>query len=287
MKKLAVVFSGAGLSQESGIPTFRDSKTGLWENHKVEDVASLEGWERDQNLVLNFYAERLKNVKSSEPNEAHLSLARLQEKYRVVNITQNVDDLLERAGCEEVIHLHGTLFRRKCEKHKSISNLDGDTNYTCDFVEPQSEPVQVGELCPSCGGQLRPDVVWFGEAVDIDYHQVKELAKEAKYNDGVFICVGTSAQVAPASLLIPLFAQIKNKYLIDKGPISLSSFTVLKGNAGEKMKYLVDCLLSNTPVVNDHADKLANDIEQTKAFLKMLYPERFSHENENKDGKTN
>jgi len=105
-KKTVVVFSGAGLSAESGIPTFRDSN-GLWENHRVEDVASPSGWRRDPALVLRFYDLRFYGVQAAQPNEAHRSIARLQSRFNVLNITQNIDDLLERAGCENVVHLHG------------------------------------------------------------------------------------------------------------------------------------------------------------------------------------
>lgn len=242
-KKMIVVFSGAGLSAESGIPTFRDSN-GLWEQHRVEDVASQDGWQRDKQLVLNFYEQRLKGVKACKPNEAHKSIARLQEKYEVINITQNIDDLLERAGCINVTHLHGTVNRRKCEWHKDISNLDGDNHFICDYKVPQETPVKLGEKCPKCEGQLRPDVVWFGEAVDLNYMWIRTLCGEVKYNDGVFICIGTSAQVHPAAALIPLFSQVKNKYIIDKKTFKVADYTLLEGNASEKMKELADKLLS-------------------------------------------
>ena len=113
-KKRVVVFSGAGLSAESGIPTFRGSD-GLWENHRIEDVASPEGWARDPKLVLNFYAMRFEKVQSVQPNVGHFALAKLQEKFDVINITQNIDDLLERAGCRNVWHLHGRIDYQKCE----------------------------------------------------------------------------------------------------------------------------------------------------------------------------
>lgn len=242
-KKTVVIFSGAGLSAESGIPTFRDSN-GLWENHKVEDVASQDGWVRDKSLVLNFYQQRFANIKSCSPNLAHTSIARLQEKYNVVNITQNIDDLLERAGCLHVTHLHGCINSRKCEKHHDISNLDGDTNFTCDYKTIAIKAPVLGETCEKCGGQMRPDVVWFGEAVDLNYTWIKELCREVKYNDGVFICVGTSAQVHPAASLIPLFSQVKNKYIIDKKPIKVADYTLLAGSASEKLAELANQLLS-------------------------------------------
>jgi len=131
MKKRAVVFSGAGLSAESGIPTFRGSD-GLWENHRIEDVASPEGWARNPKLVLNFYAMRFEKVQSVQPNAGHFALAKLQEKFEVINITQNIDNLLERAGCKNVWHLHGRVDWQKCERHHDIFGFR-DSYFKCDF----------------------------------------------------------------------------------------------------------------------------------------------------------
>jgi NAD-dependent deacetylase len=244
-----VIFSGAGLSAESGVPTFRDSN-GLWENHKVEDVASQDGWKRDKQTVLKFYDARFHGIKAVQPNDAHKAIARLQEKFNVINVTQNIDDLLERAGCTNVRHLHGIITRRKCEWHKDISNLDGDMNFVCDYKEDQTSPVTLGEMCPFCPeagrvGQLRPDVVWFGEAVDLPYNYMADLCREVKYNNGVFICVGTSAQVYPAAYLVSFFSQVKNKYIVDKKPIKVSDYTLLEGSAGEQMTKLADKLLAD------------------------------------------
>lgn len=111
MKKM-VVFSGAGLSAESGIPTFRDSD-GLWENHKVEDVADPDGWRRDPELVLKFYQQRFDAISNAEPNDAHKAIADMQDRYDIINYTQNIDNLLERAGCQNVQHMHGSVFRKK------------------------------------------------------------------------------------------------------------------------------------------------------------------------------
>lgn len=232
-----VILSGAGLSAESGIPTFRDSN-GLWENHKVEDVASPEGWERDKELVLNFYKERYNSVQNCEPNEAHKSIARLQEKFEVINVTQNIDDLLERAGCTDVRHIHGKIHSIRCEWH-----TDGGEGieYACDF-RAEGEPPSLGDTCLHCGGQLRPDVVWFGEAVDMP--NIKKMAKKVKYANGVFISIGTSAQVAPAAFMIPMFSQVRNKYIIDKSPFRVGDYVLLEGNATEKMKELADELLA-------------------------------------------
>lgn len=238
-KRTVVVFSGAGLSAESGIPTFRDSN-GLWESYRVEEVASPGGWRRDPALVLRFYELRFRGVQAAQPNEAHHSIARLQSRFNVLNITQNIDDLLERAGCENVVHLHGLITRRKCEFHHDIFS---DGGYTCDFKTHQEAPVQIGDLCPKCGGQLRPDVVWFGEAVNFDFGQLSVLVDEVDRDDGVFICIGTSAQVTPASHLIPIFSPVKNKYIIDVKTRPTGDYTLLEGPATAMMKKLADRLM--------------------------------------------
>lgn len=238
--KNIVIFSGAGLSRESGIPTFRDSN-GLWHNHKVEDVATPEGWAANQQLVIDFYAERFKNIHACQPNAAHEAIAKLQEKYNVINITQNIDDLLERAGCTNIWHLHGSINRRKCEKHKGISNLDGDRNFTCDHSESHTEPVKAGDKCPKCGSHMRPDVVWFGEAVDM---RVKEL-EELSDNCEVFIGVGTSAQVHPAAGLLFTFRNANKKYFVDPNPpLRLHSFDRRAGTATEHLPKIVEELLA-------------------------------------------
>jgi NAD-dependent deacetylase len=234
-----VILSGAGLSVESGIPTFRDSN-GLWHNHKVEDVATPEGWRKDKELVLNFYAERFNNILQTQPNEAHYSIARLQDKFNVINVTQNIDDLLERAGCKNVWHFHGSINSRKCENHKDT----GDCAGFCDYKVLHNEAVKLNEFCPNCQGQLRPDVVWFGEAVHFEFEQIRELVKEVKYNNGIFICIGTSGQVQPAASLIPLFSQVDHKYIIDKAPRRIGNYTLLEGLASVKMKELADQLLT-------------------------------------------
>jgi NAD-dependent deacetylase len=239
--RTVVVFSGAGLSAESGIPTFRDSN-GLWENHKVEDVAHPSGWAKDKNLVLKFYEQRYNAVKKAVPNPAHEAIAKLQEKFNVINLTQNIDDLLERAGCNDVRHFHGSINKRKCEWHQSCSMLQGDTRYICDVSETHEVPIKLGDLCPKCGGQMRPDVVWFDEPVAFEFESIKDLVKEVKYNKGVFICVGTSAQVHPAAALIPLFVQVPEKYIIDPNARRIGNYTMIQGKAGEKLPELVEKL---------------------------------------------
>lgn len=239
-----VVFSGAGLSAESGVPTFRDSN-GLWENHKVEDVAHPSGWVKNKELVLDFYRQRFEGVKKCEPNAAHKAIASLQDKFNVINLTQNIDDLLERAGCAVVSHIHGSINKRKCEWHKTCCMLDGDRRYTCDFAEDHTQAVKIGDLCPKCNSQMRPDVVWFDEPVPFDYETIKELVIEVKYNKGVFICVGTSAQVYPAAALLPLFVQVYEKYIIDPAPKRIGDYTLLTGKAGEKLPELAEKLLKD------------------------------------------
>lgn len=246
-KQVVVVLSGAGLSAESGIQTFRGTN-GLWEDHRVEDVASQEGWNKDKGLVLRFYEERMRKYMNCVPNAAHHAIARLQEKFDVYNITQNIDNLLEQAGCERVQHLHGMMTRRKCEWHRDITVLDGDKRFRCDHKEDQVEPVKLGDVCPRCGGQMRPDVVWFGEAVHDDFEHIRELCKEVKYNDGVFICVGTSLEVAPAAFLVPFFSQVKNKYIVDLKPKKIADYTLLEGKAGERLPELAEILLNDRAI---------------------------------------
>ena len=237
--KTIVIFSGAGLSAESGIPTFRDSN-GLWEQHKVEDVASPEGWLRNPELVLNFYAARFRAAAGVSPNPAHHAIAKLEEGFSIVNITQNIDMLLERAGAKNVWHLHGRIDHQKCEWHYSIFGED-TPDYDCTFRSSITEPISLGDRCPKCGGQLRPDVVWFGEAVDMHQEEVAELMKIAD----IFIGVGTSAQVYPAAGLLSLFRGTKTKYFIDPHPAheALQGFEVLTGAASEKMPPLIERIM--------------------------------------------
>ena len=195
MKKI-VVLSGAGVSAESGIRTFRDSG-GLWEGYNVMDVASPEGWARDRNLVLNFYNERRKNALSAKPNEGHILLAELEQHFQVVVITQNVDNLHEKAGSTKVIHLHGELF-------KSRSTLDPTLIYDMDGWE-----LKEGDKCEK-GSQLRPHIVWFGEMVPM-----MESAVEETLDADIFIVIGTSLQVYPAAGLLEYVRESTPKFIID------------------------------------------------------------------------
>ena len=196
MKKKIVVLSGAGISAESGIATFRDAN-GLWEGHDVMEVASPEGWRRNPALVLDFYNQRRKNGINAQPNAGHLALVRLEQQYDVVIVTQNVDNLHERAGSTNVIHLHGELF-------KSRSTLDPALVY-----EMTGWELNLGDRCER-GSQLRPNIVWFGEAVPL----MEKAAEEAMSAD-LFIVVGTSLAVYPAAGLIDYVDDEVPKYVVD------------------------------------------------------------------------
>lgn len=197
MKKI-VVLTGAGVSAESGINTFRDAN-GLWEGHDVMDVASPLGWEKDQDLVLDFYNKRRRQLKDVHPNSAHTALKDLEEKYDVHIITQNVDDLHERAGSKHVIHLHGELKKvRSTFDENLILDWEGDLNK--------------GDFCEH-NHQLRPHVVWFGEGVPM-----MEKAMEITSAADILIIIGTSMQVYPAAGLIDFAPQGIPVYFIDTKP---------------------------------------------------------------------
>ncbi len=192
-----VVLSGAGVSAESGIATFRDSG-GLWEGYDIESVATPEGWRKDYKLVLKFYGERLKNARSAKPNQAHHIIASLEEYFEVVVITQNVDDLHERAGSSRVMHLHGQLNQARSTFDESI------------IVDiPEGKTIQPGDKCPR-GSQLRPHIVWFGEAVPM----IEKAAVECLSAD-IFIVVGTSMVVYPAAGLIDYVSASALKFVVD------------------------------------------------------------------------
>ncbi|MDE3058134.1 MAG: silent information regulator protein Sir2 [Bacteroidota bacterium] len=243
-KRAIVLFSGAGLSAESGISTFRDSG-GLWEQHRIEDVASPEGWQRNKKLVLDFYAQRFAKATACEPNPAHIAIAALQKKFDVVNITQNIDTLLERAGAKNVWHLHGRIDFQKCERHCSIFS-DESGEFDCNYRAQISSPTQLGDKCPKCGGQLRPDVVWFGEAVDMRHDYLRTLIAKTE----IFIGVGTSAQVYPAAGLLPLFRATPEKYFIDPNPAyaMLDGYEVLGGAASHHVPLLAKRLLEREQI---------------------------------------
>ncbi|MDD3330154.1 MAG: NAD-dependent deacylase [Bacteroidales bacterium] len=184
MKRI-VAITGAGISAESGIKTFRD-EDGLWENYRIEDVATPEAWHKDYKLVLHFYNERLKQLIHVSPNNAHLSLVRLEANYEVDVITQNVDDLHERAGSSKVLHLHGELRKKRSQV---------DPNYILP-IDSNTNEIQLGDLCPY-GQQMRPHIVWFGESVP----KMEEAADIVQKAD-IILIIGTSMAVYPAAGLI-------------------------------------------------------------------------------------
>lgn len=196
MKPRLVVLTGAGISAESGLKTFRDSD-GLWEGHDVYKVASPDGWNADPALVLDFYNMRRKDVKAAKPNAAHIGLAELQEEYDVQIITQNIDDLHERAGSKKVLHLHGEILKMR-------SVLDENWNY------PIEGDIKLGDVAED-GGQMRPDIVWFGEAVP----KIIEAADLVQKAD-IFAVIGTSLVVYPAAGLLNYVPAKVPVYVIDK-----------------------------------------------------------------------
>ncbi|MBK9566246.1 MAG: NAD-dependent deacylase [Saprospiraceae bacterium] len=197
MKKV-VVLTGAGISAESGIKTFRDAD-GLWEGHDVMSVASPEGWERDMALVLDFYNQRRKQLKEVTPNAGHNALVDLEKKYEVVVITQNVDNLHEQAGSARIIHLHGEL-----NKVRSTE--------VPDLIYEWNDDLHIGDHCER-GYQLRPHIVWFGEMVPMLESAISECE-----NGDIFIIIGTSMQVYPAASLISYAPRGSEIYYIDPKP---------------------------------------------------------------------
>lgn len=200
MKKL-VVFSGAGMSAESGINTFRDSD-GLWEQYRIEDVATPQAWARDPQLVQCFYNARRKNILEAEPNTAHLQIAQLQQDYDVHVITQNIDDLHERAGSSKVIHLHGNI---------RLAKTSGpDAQSTTEFYPVEETELDLNKHFCTAGYPLRPHVVWFGEAVPA-YAEAQSCVQDAD----IFVVIGTSLQVYPVAGLIHDIPVSCQAYYID------------------------------------------------------------------------
>lgn len=205
MHKKIVVLSGAGISAESGLKTFRDSN-GLWENYHVEDVATPQAFARDPALVLEFYNQRRKQVMAAQPNAAHVAIARLQDNFDVQVVTQNIDDLHERAGSKGVIHLHGEIMKARSSVIKE------------DLYPVPSGEINIGDTCKS-GFQLRPHVVWFGEDVPL-IKTATELARDAD----IFVIIGTSLSVYPAAGLLDAADPHITKFLIDPGTFVLRQY---------------------------------------------------------------
>ncbi|EKA68452.1 NAD-dependent deacetylase [Acinetobacter baumannii OIFC065] len=200
MTKL-VVFSGAGMSAESGIRTFRDSN-GLWENYDIQQVATPEAWERNPALVQRFYNERRKNILEAQPNEAHQYIAKLQDHYDVQVITQNIDDLHERAGNQNVLHLHGNI--------RLAKSSGPDAQYTTQFYEVNGWKLDLEQDFCTDGYPLRPHVVWFGEAVPA-YEEAIRLVQSAD----IFIVIGSTLSVYPVAALVHEIPHYTKAYYID------------------------------------------------------------------------
>lgn len=229
MKKRIVVFSGAGMSAESGISTFRDGN-GLWENYNIEEVATPDAWAKNPQLVQRFYNERRTGILAAVPNEAHQLIAQLQKEFDVDVITQNIDDLHERAGSEKVHHLHGNIRFAKSSgpnQEKKYYPIDGSSlDLSNDFCDE--------------GYPLRPHVVWFGEEVPM-YETVIPIIQQAD----IFIVIGTSLNVYPAAGLIHYCNPMSRKYLIDPKASQLtvpSDFHLVQENAIQGMKIVCDLL---------------------------------------------
>lgn len=233
MKKKLVVLTGAGVSAESGISTFRDSN-GLWENYKVEDVASIEGWYRNPQLVLDFYNARRSQLADVKPNDAHRAIASLEEEYDVTVITQNVDNLHERAGSTRIIHLHGEL--TKVRPENTYNEMDGFSEET--VFDIATDPVNLGDLAPN-GAQLRPHIVWFGEAVP-----KINIAIDAVEAADILLIVGTSLQVYPAAGLYAYAKSTTPIYIIDPKdvPVRDSRITHIKDVATKGMEQFISMI---------------------------------------------
>ena len=203
MIRKIVIFSGAGLDAESGIKTFRDSDNGLWNEYKVEDVATLDDWKKDSELVLEFYNKRRQELEFVKPNLAHYTIKEMEDDFEVINFTQNVSDLLERVNVN-AIHLHGELT-------KSRSSLDPDLIYDIKYRD-----INIGDKC-ELGSQLRPNIIWFGESLDND---ILKLASMKVLEADVVIIIGTSLMVQPAA---SIFLQETNAlvYYIDPGELNI------------------------------------------------------------------
>lgn len=228
MRPTIAVLSGAGMSAESGVQTFRDNN-GLWHNHRVEEVATPEAWDANPELVLDFYNQRRKQLFEVGPNAGHKALVRLEEKFYVQIVTQNVDDLHERAGSSNVLHLHGEL-------KKVRSTLDPSLVYTLKGWE-----LKLGDLCEK-GSQLRPHIVWFGEAVPLISDAV-EIVSKADY----LMIIGTSLVVYPAASMVGFAPDKIPKYYIDPKafPVSgIRNLNVVAKKAGEGVPAVVDELLA-------------------------------------------
>ena len=232
MKKRIAVLTGAGVSAESGFATFRDTG-GLWEQYDVNDVASIEGWYRNRKLVLDFYNQRRAQLKEAKPNAAHLAIAGLEKEYDVDVITQNVDNLHERAGSTRVLHLHGELTKVRPE-----NGIYDRTASEAEVIDVGYRPVVLGDMAPN-GSQLRPHIVFFGEAVP-NIEKAIVLVEKAD----ILLIVGTSLQVYPAAGLYR-YASINTPiYVIDPKPVPISDarVTMIQDVATKGMQKFLEML---------------------------------------------
>lgn len=225
VRKKMVVLTGAGISAESGLKTFRDSD-GLWEGYDIEDVATPRAWKKNPQLVLDFYNYRRREVAKAQPNEAHIGLAELQQFFDVQIITQNIDDLHERAGSKNVLHLHGEIFKMCSDVDRScVKEIRGD--------------IALGDLTEK-GHQYRPDIVWFEEPVPMIS---KAIALTMKAD--LFVVVGTSLQVYPAAGLVQYAPEFADKYIIDRRIpyiTDVGRLTAIEKPATEGVRELADLL---------------------------------------------
>lgn len=231
MKKHIVVLTGAGMSAESGVSTFRDSG-GLWEQYRVEQVATPEGWHEDPKLVTDFYNGLRRQLLTKDPCEGHRLLAELEKSCKVSIITQNVDDLHERAGSSDVLHLHGELF-------KVTSSQNPNDPHQIRTLKADEWEVKIGDKAPD-GSQLRPFIVWFGEAVP-NIERAVEICGKAD----VFLIIGTSLNVYPAAGLIQYVPEGCPVYLIDPAEVTIPAYmpvTHIKKGASEGMKAFLQML---------------------------------------------
>jgi NAD-dependent deacetylase len=220
-KKKLVILTGAGISAESGLKTFRDSD-GLWEGYDVYEVATPRGWNKNPTLVLDFYNMRRKNVAEAQPNNAHLVLAELEKDFDVQIITQNIDDLHERAGSTTVLHLHGEIFKMRSVNDPFLSY-------------PIRDDIRLGDLAPD-GYQLRPHIVWFEEPVPM-IEPATEMAAAAD----IFVVIGTSLAVYPAAGLLNYAPRSIPKFIIDKNippTNSIANLTAIEANASQGVEIL-------------------------------------------------
>jgi NAD-dependent deacetylase len=227
MKNL-IVLSGAGISAESGIKTFRDSD-GLWENHDIMEVASPEGWYKNKELVIDFYNQRRRQLAEVEPNDAHKFFAEMDENFNTTVITQNVDDLHERAGSKNILHLHGELTKVRSVNN---TNLISEIGYS---------DIQLGDKA-SDGAQLRPHIVWFGEDVPM-INKAVEISQTAD----IFVVIGTSLNVYPAASLVNFVRHDTEVYVIDPNMESMklpSNFHLIKEKAVDGVNILRNKILN-------------------------------------------